>query len=84
MTVAMILNLPGVTGVQPGSAWVTLNATRHERNPTNLVARSIAANWRDLEAWDSADVIETVIRSVARFVADAAAGDATWEDAAWQ
>jgi hypothetical protein len=84
MTAAMILDLPGVTGAPPASAWGTLNAARQERNPTNHVARSIATDWRDLEAWDSPEVIEDFIRSAARFIAAAAAGEPTWEDAAWQ
>ena len=83
MTVAIHLDLPGVTGARPASAWGTLNASRQEGNPVR-VARSIAAEWRDREAWDSPEMIEALIRSAARFIADAAAGDPTWEDAAWQ
>jgi hypothetical protein len=83
MMVAVIRDLPGATAAQPATAWGTLDATPQGGHPIQ-VARSIATDWRDLEAWESPDVIEAFIRSTAGFVAAAADGDPTWEDAAWQ
>jgi hypothetical protein len=58
-------------------------APRIAENPIQ-VARAIASGWRDREAWEALEGIDAFILCATRFVADAADGEPTWEDAAWQ
>ena len=83
MTVAMRLGAPGVTNERYVSTRTILDTTPRRGNPIQF-AGSVAERWRDLEAWESLDVIEAFITAAAQFIADVAAGEPTWEDAAWQ
>jgi hypothetical protein len=38
----------------------------------------------DLEAWESPEVVDALLRLAARVATRCAAGEPTWEDAAWQ
>ena len=83
MTVAMTLDAPGVRDEQYVSSGTILDTTPRRGNPIQF-AGSVAERWRDLEAWESLDVIEAFIKTATQFIADAAVGEPTWEDAAWQ
>jgi hypothetical protein len=83
MTVAMRLGAPGVRNERYVSTRTILDTTPRRGNPIQF-AGSVAERWRDLEAWESLDVIEAFITAAAQFIADVAAGEPTWEDAAWQ
>ena len=83
MTVAMTLDLPGVKSERSITVQAILDTALQRENLIPVVV-STAERWRDLEAWESPDLIEAFIRSAAQFVAGVAAGDPTWEDAAWQ
>jgi hypothetical protein len=83
MTVAMTLDAPGVRDEQYVSSRTILDTTPRRGNPIQF-AGSVAERWRDLQAWESLDVIEAFIKTATQFIADVAAGEPTWEDAAWQ
>jgi hypothetical protein len=82
MTIAMILDLRGVTDRQDATVRGLLGAPRQ---PANLVhfAGPTADSWRVVEVWASPEVVGTCFQSAAPLVADAADGDPTWEDAEW-
>jgi hypothetical protein len=83
MTVAMILNLRGMTNPQyatdRGMVGVALQ-------PANLVhvAGPTADGWRVVEVWEPSEVKGAFFQSAAPLAADPADGDPTWEDAEWQ
>lgn len=83
MTVAISLDVPRITSERPMTVRAILDTVLQHEDTIPAVVLS-ARQWRDLEAWKSPDLIERFIRSAAQFVADVAAGEPTWEDAAWQ
>ena len=83
MTVAISLDLPRITSERSMTVRAILDTVLQHEDTIPAVVLS-AGQWRDLEAWKSPDLIERFIRSAAQFVADVAAGEPTWEDAAWQ
>jgi hypothetical protein len=82
MTLTVIVTEPRGREARPAPAHRML-APRIAENPIQ-VARAIASGWRDREAWEALEGIDAFILAATRFVADAADGEPTWEDAAWQ
>ena len=73
MTVAMILDLPGVTDAQYATARAALGAALQ---PGNLVhvAGPTADGWRVVEVWESAEVVGASFQSARAQAAFQAAG----------